>query len=69
MKELRVKADYIHHQSIKGAMGIKISAPGLENAIAGSELFRATNDQEVEDAVAEIGESMCRILDEFVDKN
>lgn len=30
MKELRVKADYIHHQQIKGAMGIKISAPGLD---------------------------------------
>jgi hypothetical protein len=27
---------------IKGAMGIKISAPGLENAIAGSELLKGT---------------------------
>lgn len=30
MKEMRVKNEYIHNQQIKGAMGIKISAPGLE---------------------------------------
>ena len=47
MKEMRVKAEYIHHQKIKGAMGIKISAPGLENAIAGSELYVAKNDSEI----------------------
>jgi hypothetical protein len=29
-------------------MGIKISANGLENAIAGSELFRANTEEEVE---------------------
>jgi hypothetical protein len=33
----------LHHQKIKGSMGIKISAPGLEDAIAGSELLRADN--------------------------
>jgi translation initiation factor 5B len=48
LREMRVKADYIHHESIKGAMGIKISAPGLENAMAGSELYRAETDEEVE---------------------
>lgn len=29
-------------------MGIKISAPGLENAMAGSELYKAENDEEVD---------------------
>lgn len=43
MKEMRVKAEYIHHKEIKGAMGIKISAPNLEAAIAGSELIRCRN--------------------------
>jgi hypothetical protein len=32
MREMRVKGDYIHHESIKGSMGIKISASGLDNA-------------------------------------
>ena len=35
-------------------MGIKISAPNLEHAIAGSELLRATNPEEIEAAKAEI---------------
>lgn len=43
MKEMRVKSEYIHHQKIKGAMGIKIAAPNLETAIAGSELIRASS--------------------------
>ncbi|KAK7266172.1 hypothetical protein RIF29_18814 [Crotalaria pallida] len=39
MKELRVKGTYLHHKEIKAAMGIKISAQGLENAIAGTMLY------------------------------
>eukprot|EP00658_Telonema_sp_P-2_P034199 TRINITY_DN2497_c0_g1_i12.p1 TRINITY_DN2497_c0_g1~~TRINITY_DN2497_c0_g1_i12.p1 ORF type:complete len:749 (-),score=281.37 TRINITY_DN2497_c0_g1_i12:97-2343(-) len=34
MKEIRVKGQYMHHKSIKAAMGIKIAAPGLEQAVA-----------------------------------
>ena len=54
LKEMRVKAEYIHHQKIKGAMGIKISAPGLENALAGSELLIAKNETEIQAAKLEI---------------
>lgn len=69
MKEMRVKAEYIHHQKIKGAMGIKISAPGLENAIAGSELYVAQNDSEIQAAKEEIQSSLYDILDKYVDKS
>jgi translation initiation factor 5B len=44
MQELRVKGEYQHHQKIKGSMGIKISAPGMELALPGSELFLCKND-------------------------
>jgi len=54
MKELRVKNEYVSHEKIKGAMGIKIAAPNLEQAIAGSELLRASNPDEVDAACAEI---------------
>ena len=47
MKEMRVKAEYIHHKEIKGAMGIKISAPGLEQAIAGAELIKCKGNAEI----------------------
>jgi translation initiation factor 5B len=69
MKEMRVKNEYIHHQSIKGAMGIKISAPGLEQAIAGAELLRANGQKEIDAAVEEIEGNMYDIMDKFVDKN
>ena len=69
MKEMRVKAEYVHHQKIKGAMGIKISAPGLENAIAGSELLKANTEQEIQNARAEIEDNLIDILDKYVDKS
>jgi len=46
MKEMRVKNEYIHHKSIGGAMGIKISANDLDKALAGSELFIIKKDDE-----------------------
>lgn len=69
MKEMRVKGEYIHHQKIKGAMGIKISAPGLENAMAGAELLLAKNESEVQAAKREIEDSLYDILDKYVDKS
>lgn len=49
-------------------MGIKISAPGLENAIAGSELLRANSQAEIDAATAEINDNMVDIMDKYVDK-
>jgi translation initiation factor 5B len=69
MKEMRVKAEYIHHKEIKGAMGIKISAPGLEQAIAGAELIRCKGAKEIEEAKQEIESSIIDIMDKFVNKN
>ena len=68
MKEMRVKGEYQHHNKIKGAMGIKISAPNLDYAIAGSELFKCSNEQEVQDAVDQIEGDLIDILDKYVDK-
>lgn len=50
-------------------MGIKISAPGLENAIAGSELLKGNNQQEIDAAKAEIYDNMIDIMDKYVNKN
>ena len=68
MREMRVKADYIHHESIKGSMGIKISAPGLENAMAGSELYRAENEDEIEGFKIQIADDLVDIMNKYVDK-
>lgn len=69
LKELRVKAEYQSHQKIRGAMGIKISAPGLEQAIAGSELFKANSPEEIAQYKAEIEDGLVDILEKYVDKS
>jgi len=52
MKEMRVKGSYIHHKSISVSMGIKITAPGLEDAVAGSELIVIPKDATPEEIEA-----------------
>lgn len=46
MKEMRVKGEYEHHDVIHASMGIKISAPELETAVAGSQLYLANTEDE-----------------------
>lgn len=50
-------------------MGIKIAAPGLEQAIAGSELIRANTDAEIQAAKEEIEANLIDIIDKYVDKS
>jgi translation initiation factor 5B len=49
-------------------MGIKVSAPGLEHAMAGSELYKARNEEEIEDFKAQIAGDLVDIMDKYVDK-
>ncbi|XVF73327.1 hypothetical protein PTKIN_Ptkin12aG0192700 [Pterospermum kingtungense] len=48
MEELRVKGTYSQQKEIKGAMGIKIAAQGLEHAIAGTSLYVVGPDDDLE---------------------
>ena len=49
-------------------MGIKISAPSLEHAIAGSELYKAKNEEEIEDYKTQIEGDLVDIMNKYVDK-
>ena len=69
MKEIRVKGDYLHHEELYGSMGIKISAPGLDDALAGGELYRADNEEEIEDLQDEIKETMFNFAEKYVNQN
>lgn len=66
MKEMRVKGDYLHHKELYGAMGIKISAPGLELALAGGELYKAENEEQVQALCEEIEETMFNFAEKYV---
>lgn len=48
MRELRVKAQYIHHQCLKAAQGAKLCGKDLEKVLAGSPLYVAHNQAEIE---------------------
>ncbi|CDF38780.1 Translation initiation factor eIF5B [Chondrus crispus] len=54
MKEMRVKGQYLHHKEIKAAQGIKISAEGMEKAVAGTQLMV------VQDPTSEVEMEYCR---------
>jgi translation initiation factor 5B len=54
MKELRVKSAYVHNKSVKAAIGVKIAADGLEQAIAGSRLLVVGRDDDEEDLEEEV---------------
>lgn len=46
MKEMRVKGEYIQHDVIYAAMGLKIAAKGLEDCVAGSQLLLSNTPEE-----------------------
>jgi translation initiation factor 5B len=58
MREIRIKADYVHHKSINTAMGIKIAAHDLEKAVAGTSLLVLRPGEEVEALKGEVMEEL-----------
>ncbi|KAL9666751.1 hypothetical protein QQ045_001090 [Rhodiola kirilowii] len=62
MKELRVKGTYLHYKEIKAAQGIKITAQGLEHAVAGTGLYVVGPGDDVEDVKEEAMEDMKSVM-------
>ena len=62
LKELRVKSAYVHNKEVKAAMGVKISAPGLEGAIAGSRLLVVGPDDDEEDLEEEVESDLAKLF-------
>ena len=54
MKEMRVKSAYVHHKEVKAALGVKITAQNLGNAIAGSRLLVVGPDDDEDDVAEEV---------------
>lgn len=66
-RELRVKSAYVHHKEVKAALGVKISAPDLDHAVAGSRLLVVGPGDNEEDLEDDVMEDMTGLLDS-VDK-
>jgi translation initiation factor 5B len=67
MKELRVKSHYVHNKTVKAALGVKIAANNLDNAIAGSRLLVAKNKDD-EDEIEELEEDVMGDLENLMSK-
>jgi translation initiation factor 5B len=68
-REMRVKADYIHHKEIKGALGVKVIGHGLEKVMAGTPVLTLGPDDEEEDIKAEVMSDLSNLQDKLsVDK-
>ncbi|EXC19905.1 Eukaryotic translation initiation factor 5B [Morus notabilis] len=62
MKELRVKGTYLHHREIKAAQGIKITAQGLDHAIAGTGLYVVGPQDDLEEIKEAAMEDMKSVM-------
>jgi translation initiation factor 5B len=62
MKELRLKSNYVHNKEVKAAMGVKIAADELDNAIAGSRLLVLGPDDDEEDLEEDVMTDLENLL-------
>ncbi|TMW60001.1 hypothetical protein Poli38472_000043 [Pythium oligandrum] len=63
MREIRVKGEYVHHQTIKAAMGVKVCAHGLEKAVAGTQIYVIGPDDDEEELKDAVMSDLTGILD------
>jgi translation initiation factor 5B len=62
LRELRLKSAYVHNKEVKAALGVKISAPGLEGAIAGSRLLVVGPDDDESDLEDEVESDLASLF-------
>eukprot|EP00742_Colponemidia_sp_Colp-10_P002334 GILJ01002490.1.p1 GENE.GILJ01002490.1~~GILJ01002490.1.p1 ORF type:complete len:972 (-),score=276.79 GILJ01002490.1:172-3087(-) len=62
MKELRIKGEYVHHKSVRAAMGVKICATDLEGAVAGAQLLVAKPGDDIEELKEDVMSDLTNLL-------
>ncbi|KAK1779116.1 hypothetical protein QBC45DRAFT_143400 [Copromyces sp. CBS 386.78] len=62
LRELRLKSQYVHNKEVKAALGVKISAPGLEGAIAGSRLLVVGPDDDEDELEDEVEADLASLF-------
>ncbi|KAL1702921.1 hypothetical protein EV121DRAFT_261598 [Schizophyllum commune] len=68
LRELRIKSAYVHHKEVKAALGVKITAPDLDKAIAGSRLLVCGPDDDEDDLRDEVMSDLTSLLNS-IDKS
>lgn len=60
-REMRIKADYIHHKVVKGALGVKIIGNNLDKVMAGTPVMIVGPGDEEEDIKAEVMSDLTKL--------
>ncbi|KAI0318112.1 hypothetical protein OF83DRAFT_1163613 [Amylostereum chailletii] len=68
LRELRIKSSYVHHKEVKAALGVKLVAPDLDKAIAGSRLLVVGPDDDEDDLREEVMSDLTSLLNS-IDKS
>lgn len=61
LREMRVKTELLHHKRIVGAMGVRVVAPGLETALAGSAFYKYSSEDELNYYMEDLQDDIKRI--------
>ena len=62
LKELRMEKDFVSRDSVSAAAGVKISAPDLENVVAGSPLRAVKNQRDLDRAKQEVTKEISEVV-------
>jgi translation initiation factor 5B len=62
MREMRVKNEFVQHKAISAAIGVKIAAPGLDGAVAGTPLLRLEKEDSLDELKATVMEDLREIM-------
>ncbi|KAG8854709.1 hypothetical protein FRB96_007394 [Tulasnella sp. 330] len=68
LREMRIKGAYVHLKEVKAALGVKITAPDLEKAIAGSRLLVVGPDDDEDELREEVMSDLTNLLN-YIDKS
>ncbi|RYG69606.1 translation initiation factor IF-2, partial [archaeon] len=68
-REMRVKSDYVHHQVISGAIGVKIVAPDIGRAVAGTPVLVVQEGDDVEEVKDEVQSDLTKVMKSLQTEN
>ena len=69
LREMRVKGEFVHHKRIEAAMGVKISAQGLDRAVAGTSLLVAEPEDDIQELMDEVTDEFDAVMKGFKKEN
>jgi translation initiation factor 5B len=61
-RESRVKSEYVHHSVLQGAIGVKIVAPDIARAVAGTPILVVQPEDDLEDVKEDVQSDLSGVM-------